>query len=192
MSKKTETEGFKGRKVRNIWIVKPGEFTNRGNGIRVCLCLDDIKQILKRKERHENGNFKTYIIQSYIDRPFLYYRRKFDIRHFMMITSINGHMKGYWYEVGYIRTSSYEYTVKNSFTSVHLTNDAVQKNLPEYGKYEKGNKISYNEFERYLKREFNGKYSFYKAIYPQMKKIAVDSMRAASKLLDPERKTHNF
>lgn len=49
LSKKTETEGFKGRKVRNIWIVKPGEFTNRGNGIRVCLCLDDIKQILKKK-----------------------------------------------------------------------------------------------------------------------------------------------
>lgn len=82
--------------------------------------------------------------------------------------------------------------MKNSFTSVHLTNDAVQKNLPEYGKYEKGNKISYTEFERYLKREFNGKYNFHKVIYPQMKKIAIDSMRAASKLLDPDRKTHNF
>ena len=40
LSKKSEADGFKGRKVRNIWIVKPGEFTNRGNGIRVCLQLD--------------------------------------------------------------------------------------------------------------------------------------------------------
>ena len=54
-------------------------------------------------------------------------------------------MKGYWYQVGYIRTTSYEYTVKNSFTSVHLTNDAVQKHLPDYGRYEKGNKISYDD-----------------------------------------------
>ena len=70
----------------------------------------------------------------------------------MMITSINGHIKGYWYEVGYIRTTSYEYTVKNSFNSVHLTNDAVQKNLPDYGRFEKGNKISYMDLEKYLKR----------------------------------------
>lgn len=31
--KKQEKEG--GRPVRNIWIVKPGELTNRGNGITV-------------------------------------------------------------------------------------------------------------------------------------------------------------
>lgn len=61
----------------------------------------------------------------------------------MMIISINGMIKGYWYELGYIRTTSFEYTIKHGQTSVHLTNDAVQKYLPEYGKYEKGNKISY-------------------------------------------------
>lgn len=73
----------------------------------------------------------------------LYCRRKFDIRHYMLITYINGHKKGYWYQDGYIRTTSYEYSTKNSFGSVHLTNDAIQKNLPDYGKYEKGNKLSY-------------------------------------------------
>lgn len=53
----------------------------------------------------------------------------------MMITSINGRIKGYWYELGYIRTTSYEYNVKTGLSSIHLTNDAVQKNLPDYGKY---------------------------------------------------------
>jgi tubulin--tyrosine ligase len=61
----------------------------------------------------------------------------------MMITSINGQLKGYWYKKGYVRTTSYEYSLKTAFTSIHLTNDAVQKNLPDYGKYEKGNKLSY-------------------------------------------------
>lgn len=60
-----------------------------------------------------------------------------------MISSCNGINKGYWYTEGYVRTTSAEYTLKFSSGSVHLTNDAVQKNLPDYGKYEKGNKISY-------------------------------------------------
>ena len=33
----------------NTWIVKPGEFTNRGYGIRVCLTLEEIKNIIKMK-----------------------------------------------------------------------------------------------------------------------------------------------
>jgi hypothetical protein len=62
----------------------------------------------------------------------------------MMITCVNGQIKGYWYEYGYIRTTSFEYSLKNNRSCVHLTNDAVQKQLPEYGKYEKGNKLSYD------------------------------------------------
>lgn len=109
-----------------------------------------------------------------------------------MITSINGVIKGYWYEHGYIRTTSFEYTVKNGLSSVHLTNDAVQKYLPEYGKYEKGNKISYEEFQRYLEKEYGNQYDFYQQIYPKMKKIATDSIKACSLMIDPEKKGHNF
>lgn len=34
---------------QNIWIVKPGEHTNRGKGITVCSILDEIKIRLKSK-----------------------------------------------------------------------------------------------------------------------------------------------
>ena len=50
----------------NAWIVKPGENTNRGNGIIVCLTLDAIKNILKKKEKYNDGSQRTYIIQKYI------------------------------------------------------------------------------------------------------------------------------
>lgn len=53
----------------------------------------------------------------------------------MLITCVNGHIKGYWCQLGYIRTTSYEYNINNGLSSVHLTNDAVQKLLPDYGKY---------------------------------------------------------
>lgn len=51
------------------------------------------------------------------------------------MTSFNGCIKGYWYQDGYVRTTSTEYSLKNSTSKVHLTNDAVQKMLPDYGKY---------------------------------------------------------
>lgn len=31
------------RKIKNIWIIKPGEITNRGIGITVCSELSEIK-----------------------------------------------------------------------------------------------------------------------------------------------------
>lgn len=87
-----------------------------------------------------------------------------------MISSINGLVKGYWYKDGYVRTTSSEYSLNFSDGSIHLTNDAVQKNLPDYGKYEKGNKISYDELaayiEKYHKKKAGG---FYETIYPRMK-----------------------
>jgi len=51
---------------------------------------------------------------------------------------------------------------------IHLTNDAVQKNSDDYGKYEKGNKISFEEFSKWLVIDFNS------IIYPKIKKIAED------------------
>jgi hypothetical protein len=38
-----------GNSFKNIWIMKPGEFTNRGKGISVCSSLDDIVMRLKGK-----------------------------------------------------------------------------------------------------------------------------------------------
>ena len=72
-----------------------------------------------------------------------------------MLTSIGGRQKGYLYEEGYIRTSSYEYDINNlSDRLIHLTNDAVQKRDKGYGKYEAGNKMSYNELQNYLDKYY--------------------------------------
>lgn len=84
--------------------MKPGENSNRGKGIKLA-SFNQIGQML-RKTKHDNGLPFTYIVQSYINKPFLYNHRKFDIRHYMMLTSVNGIVKAYWYKDGYIRTSS--------------------------------------------------------------------------------------
>jgi len=60
-----------------------------------------------------------------------------------MISQLHGVFKAYWFREGYIRTTSYEFDVYNFDREIHLTNDAVQKYTPHYGRYEPGNKVSF-------------------------------------------------
>ena len=108
-------------KKKSLWVVKPGENTNRGNGITVQRGSADVKaQLESIHTKH------TYIIQSYI-RPYLYCERKFDIRCYALFVMINRRIRGYWYEEGYIRTASEPFSLKKTDKMIHLTNDAVQK-----------------------------------------------------------------
>lgn len=75
---------------------------------------------------------------------------------------------------------------------VHLTNDAIQKNSSTYGRFEKGNKITYNEFQRYLDLNYpNEKYSFTKVV-ESMKATATEVARATYCSLDPHNKYYGF
>jgi hypothetical protein len=155
------------------------------------LDLSEIKSILKSKSNHRDGTLKTYILQKYIERPLLYKKRKFDLRHYMMISCSNSIMKGYWYRHGYVRTTSSEYTLKANGGGIHLTNDAVQKYLPDYGRYEKANKITYEELDAFVKKQ-DPQFDFYKMVYPKMKQLATDAIHASALNIDPERRVGNF
>lgn len=49
----------------------------------------------------------VWIIQKYLEKPFLYKKRKFDIRLWVIV---NDKFEIYFYREGYLRTSSDEYT----------------------------------------------------------------------------------
>ena len=92
----------------------------------------------------------------------------------MMMSCANGVLKGYWYQEGYVRTSSSEYSLLTKDGRIHLTNDAIQKQMPDYGKFEKGNKLSYDELHRYLERLYGFKnYRFKDIIIPKMKVMRI-------------------
>jgi glutathione synthase/RimK-type ligase-like ATP-grasp enzyme len=76
------------QKKKRLWIVKPGENSNRGTGITIHDDYSKIKQLIQN-ETSNSANKKTFIIQKYIDRPFLYNRRKFDIRCYMLLVRLN-------------------------------------------------------------------------------------------------------
>ena len=134
------------KQSKNIWIVKPGEATNRGYGISVSDTVEGVKGLVDG-----NKQKRTFIVQKYLERPLLYKNRKFDLRCYILITVYNGILKGYWFSEGYVRTSSKEYTLKNLDNKfIHLTNDCVQRKGEEYGRFETGNKVSFADFMKYL------------------------------------------
>jgi len=179
------------RKAKNVWIIKPGENSNRGHGIQISNSLEEIKEIVKSHDKNEK---RTFIIQKYIEKPLLISKRKFDIRMYGMLTSINGLLKGYFYEEGYIRTSSKEYSLKSlSNKAIHLTNDAVQQKEEDYGKFESGNKLSFGDFQKYLDQTYASLHIDYmRDILPQIRKIITDTFRAVYSIIDPYKRYHTF
>ncbi len=114
----------------SFFVVKPGEDTNRGQGITVVTGKQSIVQAVK--ELYKGG--KSSLIQQYIN-PLLYRNRKFDIRCYVLVTSIAGQLHAYWYKEGYLRTCCKEFSYDPSNVYAHLTNDAVQKKHRDYGKF---------------------------------------------------------
>lgn len=172
--------------LQNIWIIKPGEFTNRGQGITVCKTLPEINAIIKPAEG------KTYILQKYIEKPLLIHKRKFDIRCYALVTSVNGVLQGYFYLDGYLRTTSSEFSIRDIKNPlIHLTNDAIQKNSSEYGKFESGNKLSYRDFQRFLDQQHTERnINFIGNILPKMKEIVKETVCAAYLAIDPKKRMH--
>ena len=115
------------------------------------------------------------------------HRRKFDIRGYGALTSINGHLKGYFYEDFYIRTACRVYNINEVDDKyIHLTNDAIQKNCEDYGKFENGNKLSLSDFQKYLKNKYgNLNIDVQRDLIPQMKKLVTDTFRSVHKKIDP-------
>jgi D-alanine-D-alanine ligase-like ATP-grasp enzyme len=89
-----------------------------------------------------------------------------------------GVLRGYFYEEGYLRTSCKEYTTdKLDNKMVHLTNDAIQKTSPDYGKFESSNKISYAQYQKILMDQKN--ISFTQTVLPRIKEQVTDVFKAA-------------
>ncbi len=179
---------------KNVWIIKPGEDSNQGHDIVVCSQLDQIKAELRNSTHPRTGKKRTFILQKYIEKPFLYCKRKFDIRCYALVTSLNGVLQGYFYNEGYIRTSSKEFSLKNiSDKLTHLTNDAVQKTAEDYGKFESGNKISFGDFQKYLDTHNSDLgVNFQEQTLGYIKELVLDTLKASFLRLDPNRRNGSF
>jgi tubulin---tyrosine ligase len=131
-----------------ILIVKPGEFTNRGTGIKVVKSSEEAVSAIRA------CNAPSVVVQRYICNPLLFDGRKFDIRSYGLICSDDGtEFSSYFYPEVYVRTTSEPYSLadlNNRF--VHLNNDAVQKHAKNYGKHEQANKLTLEQLVKKTKK----------------------------------------
>lgn len=64
------------------------------------------------------------IIQKYLDNPLLYYKRKFDIRCFVLVDS---NLNVFFCREGHLKASSEFYDLGTTNKLIHITNYSLQK-----------------------------------------------------------------
>ena len=108
------------------------------------------------------------IIQKYIERPLLYFDRKFDIRIWVLLTH---DFKVYMFNEGHLKCCSVKYNLNINDNFSHLTNYSFQKYNNNFGKYEKGNEVSFDDLQYNIKVNYNNCVDFKNEIIPKIKNI---------------------
>jgi hypothetical protein len=73
-----------------------------------------------------------------------------------------------------------------------LTNDAIQIKNDTYSKYERGNKISFGEFQRYLDMNYHDEKYNVQDLMLKMKQVAEVVVRSTYFKLDKAKKVNGF
>lgn len=158
--------------MQNTFIGKPGA-KSRGRGI---FCSNDILNLLALDE-HDSGSINEfelpdeaainssdrYIIQRYLETPLLLGGYKFDIRQWVLVSSINPLIIFQWTKP-YLRFCSSKYSLNESDLNnpyIHLSNNSVQKCSEGFGRDDqflgKGNMWNWVDFSDYLSKMIDDK-----------------------------------
>jgi len=85
-----------------------------------------------------SGNFdaiskgKKAILQRYVKHPYLIHNKKFDLRIYVLVTSVDP-LRVYMFEEGLVRFSTETYTLKNlKNRRIHITNFSVHKHTAAF------------------------------------------------------------
>jgi len=177
-------EEFK-RSPGTIWIMKPAGKA-QGRGIFLFRKLKDINEWKKEDffRRDEDKNDKeppeTYVVQRYIEKPYLIGGKKFDIRVYVLVTSYVP-LKVWLYRSGFARFSNTRFSLDSiSDAFVHLTNVAIQKTAPDYDP-EKGCKWSLQEFRLFLTAKHGPE--VVKHLFQQIDEIFIKSLQSVQRII---------
>lgn len=164
LKKVWERRGGRGR-----WIVKPPALA-RGEGISV---VNKFSMIPKNK---------PLVVQRYVARPYLINGTKFDLRLYLLVTSINP-LRMYLYDDGLVRFASNKYS--NDSKSVgdvymHLTNYSINKNSSTYTQNEDSESCQGHKWTlKSLWRHFEAEGIDHSAVWEKVKDLMIKTVISA-------------
>nr|XP_060610453.1 tubulin--tyrosine ligase [Anolis sagrei ordinatus] len=131
-----------------VWIAKSSAGA-KGEGILISSEASELLEFI-------DNQGQVHVIQKYLEKPLLLEpgHRKFDIRSWVLVDHL---YNIYLYREGVLRTSSEAYNSANFLDKTcHLTNHCIQKEYSKnYGRYEEGNEMFFEEFDQYLMSALN-------------------------------------
>ena len=155
---------------RNIWIIKPCSLS-RGRGIK---CLSSLSSI---KETKKSNN--DILIQKYIENPLIILNRKFDIRQWVLVSSLDPLIIWLW-NSPYLRFGAEDYNI-NDLNNIygHLTNNSIGKHSENFGKNSlfEGDMWELEKFKEFLMNKYNK--DCWNEIRSKIKNIVITSFESA-------------
>ena len=139
--------------------------------------INNINNSNKKKAYSKMYCSNEIIIQKYLDHPLLYYKRKFDIRCFVLVDS---NLNVFFCKEGHLKASSEFYDLSSTNKLIHITNYSLQKKSAKFEQYEDGNEISYNDFKKFL-TEKNLPLEKFSEMLKQMKYLVEISFKSVGK-----------
>ncbi|XP_077976310.1 putative tubulin polyglutamylase TTLL9 [Styela clava] len=167
-----------------VWIMKPVA-KSQGKGIFLFRRLKDITDWKKEgyrvngdERKEETKDVETYIVQRYLENPYLIGGRKFDLRVYVLVQSYVP-LKAWLYRDGFARFSNTRFSLDSIDDSyVHLTNVAIQKTAPDYDP-EKGCKWSLQQLRTYLTAKHG--HEAVENVFRQMNEIFIKTLQSVQK-----------
>uniref|UniRef100_A0A668VW09 Tubulin tyrosine ligase-like family, member 3 n=1 Tax=Oreochromis aureus TaxID=47969 RepID=A0A668VW09_OREAU len=174
--------------IHNIWIIKPGA-KSRGRGIKCANRLDQILDLVEGDPKLIKEN--KWVVQKYLERPFLIHDTKFDVRQWFLGTDWNP-LTVWFYKKCYLRFSTELYTLDSMDSSVHLCNHSIQKRLrplvQRHRSIPADNMWSVDQFKTFLCTK-DREAQWDTVVVPGMKRALIYALQTAQDLIESRKNT---
>ncbi|TPX46495.1 hypothetical protein SeMB42_g03667 [Synchytrium endobioticum] len=136
----------------------------------------------KNAEQEEEEGVEAYIVQRYIENPFLIGGKKFDIRAYVLVTSY-APLTVYLHRNGFCRFSNTQFSMNARDISnlyIHATNVAIQKTAPNYVAA-KGCKWLLRSLKRYVATHRGQEAA--ETLFSEMEQLVVRALLSVQKVM---------